>query len=132
MRLGTALVRMSLLMSIVCVILRVLLIVAFLPLFERVVLSNMQRRSGRNVVGLQGVLQAIADAVKLLSKEVISRILSPGALFILSRVVPFGLSIMNWTVLRWLEVSVLSDMSLGLVYVLPLAMLSVYGVLISG
>jgi len=113
-------------------VLPVLLMVAFFTVFERVIIGNIQRRTGRNLVGWQGVLQAIADALKLISKEFFKRLLAQTSLFVLSPVFIFMISILNWSVIPLLETAVLADLNLGLIFLLILAMLGVYGVLLSG
>jgi NADH:ubiquinone oxidoreductase subunit H len=80
---------------ILILILRVLLMVAFLTIFERVCIAKFQRRSGPNILAFQGILQAIADALKLLTKEVFKRILATSILFIMSRIIVFIISILN-------------------------------------
>lgn len=80
---------------IMLVIVRILLMVAFLTLLERVVLAHVHRRSGPNMVGFQGLTQAIADAVKLITKEYMQRIQSSGVIFHISRIFIFVVSTLN-------------------------------------
>ena len=117
---------------ILVLILPVLLMVAFFTVFERVIIANIQRRTGPNLVGWQGILQAIADALKLITKEFFKPILAQTALFIVAPIFIFIVSILNWSVIPLSETAVLSDLNLGLIFILILAMLGVYGVLISG
>src|SRR6185436_12368321 len=81
------------------IILPILLAVAFFTVFERKILASMQRRRGPNVVGIYGLLQAIADAVKLLSKET----LIPGSsnlyIFIFSPIFTFLISMLCWSLI---------------------------------
>jgi NADH-quinone oxidoreductase subunit H len=118
--------------GVLIVLVRVLLVVAFLTLFERVVLAHIHRRSGPNLVGFQGVGQSIGDVVKLLSKEYLCRILASFSIFVLCRILTCLISLLNWSVLPFFESVILSDVELGVIFVLILAMLSVYGVLMSG
>jgi NADH:ubiquinone oxidoreductase subunit H len=80
---------------ILIILLPVLLMVAFFTLLERVGLAHIHRRSGRNLVGFQGLGQAIADAIKLISKEYFQRIQSTSILFNLSPVFTFIISLSN-------------------------------------
>lgn len=77
------------------ILLPVLLIVAFLTLFERVVLAHIHRRSGPNMVGFQGLGQAIGDAAKLITKEYLQPIQSSTLIFQFSPLFTFIISIMN-------------------------------------
>src|SRR5687768_10573481 len=76
------------------IILPILLAVAFFTVFERKILASMQRRRGPNVVGLYGLLQAIADALKLLSKETLIPSNSNIYIFILSPIFTFFISML--------------------------------------
>lgn len=72
----------------------ILLFVAFLTILERKILGSMQRRRGPNMVGVFGLLQAIADAIKLLSKETVMPFLSNGFVFLLAPTSTFVLSLL--------------------------------------
>jgi NADH:ubiquinone oxidoreductase subunit H len=76
------------------ILLPILLSVAFFTVLERKVLASMQRRRGPNVVGIYGLLQAIADALKLLSKETLIPSNSNFLLFILSPIFTFVISML--------------------------------------
>jgi NADH:ubiquinone oxidoreductase subunit H len=75
------------------IILPIILSIAFLTLYERKVLSSMQRRRGPNVVGIFGIIQAFADGVKLILKETIIPSSSNYILFLLSPIIIFTLSL---------------------------------------
>jgi NADH-quinone oxidoreductase subunit H len=114
------------------IILPILLAVAFFTIYERKILAAMQRRRGPNIVGIYGLLQAIADALKLLSKES----LIPGAsniyIFILSPIFTFLISMLCWALIPFNFGIVISDINLGLLFLFAFSSLSVYGIIMSG
>lgn len=114
------------------IILPVILSIAFLTLYERKVLGAIQRRRGPNVVGLFGFFQAFADGVKLILKETIIPSSSNFIIFILSPILIFTLSLFAWSVIPFSKGIVISDVDLGLLILLAISSLSVYGVIMSG
>ncbi len=118
--------------KIIGIILVLLVSVAYLTFFERKVISYMQCRIGPNRVGPFGLLQPIADVVKLLNKEIILPTEANRFLFIIAPLVSLGTSLAAWAVIPFNQIAVLADINAGVLYVLSLSSLGVYGVLIAG
>jgi len=114
------------------VILPILLAVAFFTVFERKVLAAMQRRRGPNVIGIYGLLQAIADAVKLLSKETLIPVFSNLYIFLISPIFTFFISMLCWALIPFDFNIVISDINLGILFLFAFSSLGVYGIIMSG
>lgn len=114
------------------IVVPLLISVAYVTLAERKVLAAMQLRVGPNVVGIFGILQPLADGVKLFSKEFILPSHANLGLFVISAILGFTLSLLSWAVIPFSETSVLADLSLGLLYIFTISSLGVYSVLLSG
>ena len=109
-----------------------LLSVAFLTVAERKTMASMQRRLGPNLVGYYGLLQAFADALKLLLKEYISPTQANIVLFFLGPVVTLVFSLLGFCVIPVGPGLALSDFDLGVLYMLAVSSLSTYGILLAG
>lgn len=109
-----------------------LLAVAYLTYAERKVIGYMQIRLGPNRVGKYGLLQPIADAVKLLMKEVIIPSQSNIYLFLVAPVLAIAPAIAVWAVVPFDDGMVIADINAGLLYILSIASIGVYGVVVSG
>ena len=118
--------------NVICLILPILLGVAWITVFERKLLAILQRRMGPNIVGIYGVLQPFADALKLILKETIIPSQSNKVLFYLAPVFTLIFSLLGWAIIPLGEGLTIFDYSLGILYTLALSSLGVYGILFSG
>jgi NADH-quinone oxidoreductase subunit H len=109
-----------------------LLSVAFFTVAERKIMGAIQRRRGPNVIGFVGLLQAIADGLKLLVKETILPSNSNLGIFLLAPILSFILSVIGWGVIPFSHTVVLADVNLGILYIFAVSSLNVYGLILSG
>ena len=120
------------LLQILTIVLPILISVAYFTLAERKIMGSIQRRKGPNVIGFLGLLQPLADGLKLFTKETIIPSSSNMILFLISPIITFVLSLISWSVIPFSEKSVLSDLNIGVIYLLVISSLSVYGILLAG
>ena len=117
---------------IVAIVVPLMLSVAYLTLWERKVIGWIQIRVGPNRVGPWGLLQPIADGVKLLFKEIIFPANANKGLFVLAPVVMLMPAVAAWAVIPFSPSVVLADIDAGLLYIMALSSLGVYGVIVAG
>ncbi len=120
------------LVKIVCIVLPLILCVAYLTFAERKVIGYMQVRIGPNRVGPKGWLQPIADALKLMFKEIIVPGKSSKALFIIGPMMAMGPALAAWAVVPFAKEWVLANIDAGMLYLMAITSLGVYGVIIAG
>ena len=118
--------------QILGLLLPLLIAVAYLTLAERKIMGAMQRRKGPDVVGLWGLFQPLADALKLLVKEAALPTLSDIHLFVAAPILTFIFAMMGWAALPLSEDAVLVDLDLGILYIFATGSLGVYGIIIAG
>lgn len=118
--------------KIVAIILPLLVCVAYLTYAERKVIAAMQMRRGPNVVGPFGLLQPLADGVKLFMKETIIPAGANRVLFVIAPMMTFILALIAWAVIPVQAGWVLSDINVGVLYLFAISSLGVYGIIIAG
>jgi NADH-quinone oxidoreductase subunit H len=122
----------NLILKILLIIFPLLIFVALLTYFERKVIASMQLRRGPNVVGPFGLLQPLADGIKLLTKEIIIPSGSDKIVFLLAPIITFILSLVGWAVIPFDNGIVLSNINVGILYLFAVSSLGVYGIIMSG
>ena len=122
----------NLILKILLIIFPLLIFVALLTYFERKIIAAMQLRRGPNVVGPFGILQPLADGIKLLMKEIIIPSGSNKIVFLLAPIITFVLSLIGWAVIPFDEGVVLSNINVGILYLFAVSSLGVYGIIMAG
>ena len=120
------------LLKILLIVIPLMISVAYLTFFERKVIGYMQGRIGPNRVGFHGLLQPIADALKLMFKEIITPNKSNKTLFFIAPILTIAPAFAAWAVIPFNAELVLADINAGLLYVLAMTSIAVYGVIIAG
>ena len=114
------------------IIIFLIIAIAFVTLLERKILAVIQRRQGPNVIGPFGLLQPVVDGFKLLMKEPILPNNADKVLFAMAPVISFFVSLLGWGVIPFSQKAVFANIDLGLLYILSVSSLGVYGIIISG
>ena len=119
-------------LKILILIVPILIAVAYFTLAERKILASIQRRKGPNVVGTFGLLQPLADGLKLFVKETILPSNADIVLFILAPILTFFLSWLSWAVIPFGNGMFYTELNIGILYLLAISSLGVYGIIIAG
>ena len=109
-----------------------MIFIAYLTYFERKVIGAIQLRKGPNVVGPFGLLQPIADGIKLLTKETIFPQNANKVVFIIAPILTFTLALLGWAVIPVDYKIVLADINVGVMYIFAISSLGVYGIIMAG
>jgi NADH-ubiquinone oxidoreductase chain 1 len=118
--------------EVLIVVVPALLVVAFVTIAERKTMASMQRRLGPNSVGWYGLLQAFADALKLLLKEYVSPTQANLILFFLGPIITLIFSLLGYAIIPYGPGLTIMDYNLGILYILAVSSLSTYGILLAG
>jgi NADH-ubiquinone oxidoreductase chain 1 len=119
-------------LEVVLVTVPTLLAVAFVTVAERKTMASMQRRLGPNLIGYYGLLQAFADALKLLLKEYVAPTQANFILFFLGPIVTLIFSLLSFAVIPYGSGLTILDLDLGILYLLAVSSIATYGILLAG
>jgi NADH-ubiquinone oxidoreductase chain 1 len=119
-------------LEVVLVVVPALLVVPFTTIAERKTMASMQRRLGPNIVGYYGLLQAFADALKLLLKEYVAPTQANLILFFLGPIITLIFSLLGYAVIPYGPGLSIGDLNLGILYMLAVSSLATYGILLAG
>lgn len=122
----------TIILKIIIIIVPLLISVAYFTIAERKLMGIIQRRRGPNVIGFVGLLQPLADGLKLFTKETILPGTSNLVIFLVAPILTFFFSLISWAVIPFSEKVVFSDINLGVLYLLSTSALGVYGLLLAG
>ena len=120
------------LLKVVSVLLPVVAAVAYLPYFERKVIAYMHVRIGPNRVGPFGLLQPIADALKLVFKEVITPTKASKVLYFTGPILALAPALVAWAVIPFSDTLVIANIDAAVLFLLAVSSLGIYGIIVSG
>lgn len=120
------------LLKVLILVILLLISVAYFTLAERKLLAVIQRRRGPNVIGVYGLLQPLSDGLKLLVKEIILPSNSNQTLFLIAPMLTFIISLLGWAVIPFDKYATLAEINLGILYILGISSIGIYGIIISG
>lgn len=123
---------LAILSAILVVLLPLLLCVAFAVYFDRKIWAAVQMRRGPNVVGPWGLLQSFADGLKLFLKETIIPAGANKGIFLIAPMLTFILALISWAVIPFDARAAIADINVGILYLLAISSLGVYGIIMSG
>ena len=126
------LIIMYTLLKILSIVVPLLISVAYFTLAERKIMGSIQRRKGPNIIGYLGLLQPLADGLKLFAKETILPSNANLIIFLIAPMLTFILSLIGWAVIPFSEGAVLADINVGILYLFAVSSLSVYGIITYG
>ena len=114
------------------IVIPLLISVAYFTIAERKIMGAIQRRRGPNVIGFIGLLQPLADGLKLFAKETTLPTNANTTIFLIAPALSFILSLIGWAVIPFSEGIVICDLNLGILYLFAVSALNVYGILFAG
>ena len=118
--------------EILILIFPILLAIAYVTVAERKTMASMQKRLGPNVIGYYGLLQAFADALKLILKEYVAPTQANLFLFFLGPIITLAFSLLGYAAIPFGPALTIADLDLGILYVLAVSSLATYGILLAG
>jgi NADH-quinone oxidoreductase subunit H len=119
-------------LKILSIVVPLLIAVAYFTIAERKIMGAIQRRRGPNVIGFIGLLQPLADGLKLFAKETTLPTSTNTSIFLIAPSLTFILSLLGWAVIPFSEGVVICDINLGILYLFAVSALNIYGILFAG
>ncbi|NVJ99265.1 MAG: NADH-quinone oxidoreductase subunit NuoH [Alphaproteobacteria bacterium] len=129
---GPILYFVAILAAIFAIVLPLLISVAFAVYFDRKIWAAVQMRRGPNVVGPFGLLQSFADGLKLFLKETVIPAGANKVIFLIAPMITFTLALISWAVIPFEDGVAIADLNVGILYLLAISSLGVYGIIMSG